>query len=90
MFSRVRTFYGSHLFRGARGHYLPSVVSSLRSQVDYVVRAFYHLKVVFYYYYAVACVNKSVKNVKKFPYVVYVKSDGRFVKDVKDLVFFFS
>ena len=55
-----------------------------------MVRAFYHLKVVFYYYYVVTRVDKPVKNVKKFPYVVYVKSDARFIKDVEDLIFFFS
>ena len=87
--SGIRVLCRSNLFRSAGGHYASPVISSLRSEVNYIIRAFYHLKVVLYHYYAVAGVDKPVKNVEEFSYVVDVKSDRGLVKDVEDVVFFF-
>ena len=70
MLSGIRVFYRSNLFRSTGGHYAPPVIPSLRSEVNYIIRAFYHLKVVLYDYYAVAGVDKPVKNVEEFSYVV--------------------
>ena len=88
--SGVRVFCRGHLFRSAGGHYAASVVSSLGSEINDVVGAFYHLKVVFYHYHAVSGVDKPVEDIEELSYVIDVESYSGFVKDVEDVVFFLS
>ncbi len=72
-----------HLFRGSRDHDFSALFSSLRSDIDDVIRIRNEAEVMFDDDYGLPLVNQTMQHFQEFLHVGHVKSDGGPLEEIQ-------
>ena len=82
-YAGVAVFVFGYLFGRACCDDSAAFVAAFGSEIDDIIGAFYHVEIMFDYYYRVAARSQSLQDGDKFIHIRHMKPGGRFVENIQ-------